>query len=84
MRKPSFRLLFLMAGNKKKPRKAWRKCHKFMSYFYSSFFIHHFLFIGLRGINGSLTAFLGLLTDFKRKLDLSVVAIPPKAGALRR
>lgn len=23
MRKPSFRLLFLMAGNKKKPRKAW-------------------------------------------------------------
>ena len=24
------------------------------------------LFIGLRGINGTLTAFLGLLTDFKR------------------
>ena len=38
------------------------------------------LFIGLRGINGTLTAFLGLLTDFKRKLDLAVVAIPPKAG----
>ena len=38
------------------------------------------LFIGLRGINGTLTAFLGLLTDFKRKLDLTVVAIPPKAG----
>ena len=42
------------------------------------------LFIGLRGINGTLTAFLGLLTDFKRKLDLTVMAIPPKAGALRR
>ena len=38
------------------------------------------LFIGLRGINGTLTVFLGLLTDFKRKLDLTVVAIPPKAG----
>ena len=38
------------------------------------------LFIGLRGINGTLTAFLGLLTDFKRKLDLTVVAIPPTAG----
>ena len=38
------------------------------------------LFIGLRGINGPLTAFLGLFTDFKRKLDLAVVAIPPKAG----
>ena len=37
-------------------------------------------FIGLRGINGILTAFLGLFTDFKRKLDLAVVAIPPKAG----
>ena len=34
------------------------------------------LFIGLRGINGTLTAFIGLLTDFKRKLDLTVVAIP--------
>ena len=42
------------------------------------------LFIGLRGINGTLTAFLGLLTDFKRKLDLAVVAIPPKAGTLMR
>ena len=41
------------------------------------------LFIGLRGINGTLTTFLGLLTDFKRKLDLTVVAIPPKAGAQR-
>ena len=38
------------------------------------------LFIGLRGINGTLTAFIGLLTDFKRKLDLTVVAIPPIAG----
>ena len=38
------------------------------------------LFIGLRGINGTLAVFLGLLTDFKRKLDLTVVAIPPKAG----
>ena len=38
------------------------------------------LFIGLRRINGTLTAFLRLLTDFKRKLDLTVVAIPPKAG----
>ena len=38
------------------------------------------LFIGLRWINGTLTAFLGLLTDFKRKLDLTVVAIPPKTG----
>ena len=38
------------------------------------------LFIGLHGINGTLTAFLGLLTDFKRKLDLAVVAIPPKPG----
>ena len=38
------------------------------------------LFIGLRRIYGTLTAFLGLLTDFKRKLDLAVVAIPPKAG----
>ena len=36
------------------------------------------LFIGLRRINGTLTAFLGLLTDFKRKLDLAVVAIPLK------
>ena len=42
------------------------------------------LFIGLRRINGTLTAFLGLLTDFKRKLDLAVVAIPPKTGTLRR
>ena len=42
------------------------------------------LFIGLRGINGTLTAFLGLLTDFKRKLDLAVVAIPPKAGMQMR
>lgn len=42
------------------------------------------LFIGLRGINGNLTAFLGLRTDFKRKLDLTVVAIPPKVGTLRR
>ena len=38
------------------------------------------LFIGLRWINGILTAFLGLLTDFKRKLDLTVVSIPPKTG----
>ena len=37
------------------------------------------LFIGLRRINGTLTAFIRLLTDFKRKLDLTVVAIPPKA-----
>ena len=29
------------------------------------------LFIGLRGINGTLTALLGLRTDFKRKLDLT-------------
>ena len=42
------------------------------------------LFIGLRGISGTLTAFLGLLTDFKRKLDLTVVAIPPKAGMRMR
>ena len=42
------------------------------------------LFIGLRGINGNLTAFLGLLTDFKRKLDLTVVAITPKVGTLMR
>ncbi len=42
------------------------------------------LFIGLHGINGTLTAFLGLLTDFKRKLDLAVVAIPLKAGMRMR
>ena len=42
------------------------------------------LFIGLRGISGILTAFLGLLTDFKRKLDLAVVAMPPKAGMRMR
>ena len=42
------------------------------------------LFIGLRGINGILTAFLGLFADFKRKLDLAVVAIPPKAGMRMR
>ena len=42
------------------------------------------LFIGIRGIIGTLTTFLGLLTDFKRKLDLTVVAIPPKAGTLMR
>ena len=36
------------------------------------------LFIGIRGIIGTLTTFLGLLTDFKRKLDLTVVAIPQK------
>ena len=41
-------------------------------------------FIGLCGINGTLTSFLGLLTEFKRKLDLTVVAIPPKAGMLMR
>ena len=46
--------------------------------FYSSDYM--FLFIGLHGINGTLTTFLGLRTDFKRKLDLTVVAIPPKAG----
>ena len=43
-----------------------------------------FLFIGLHGINGTLTTFLGLRTDFKRKLDLTVVAIPPKTGTLQR
>ena len=42
------------------------------------------LFIGIRGIIGTLTTFLGLLTDFKRKLDLTVVAITPKAGTLMR
>lgn len=42
------------------------------------------LFIGLRGINGILTAFLGLFTDFKRKLDLAIVAMPPKAGMRMR
>ena len=42
------------------------------------------LFIGLRGINGTLTAFLGLFADFKRKLDLAVVAMPPKAGMRMR
>ena len=42
------------------------------------------LFIGLRGISGTLIAFLGLITDFKRKLDLAVVAIPPKAGMRMR
>ena len=42
------------------------------------------LFIGLHGINGTLTSFLGLFTDFKRKLDLAVVAMPPKAGMLMR
>ena len=42
------------------------------------------LFIGLRRINGTLTAFLGLLTDFKRKLDLAVVTIPPIAGMRMR
>ena len=41
-------------------------------------------FIGLRGISGILTAFLGLFTDFKRKLDLAVVAMPPKAGMRMR
>ena len=46
-------------------------------------FLKKILFIGLRGINGALTAFLGLLTDFKRKLDLTVVAIPPKVGVQR-
>ena len=33
------------------------------------------LFIGLRRINGTLTAFLGLLTDFKRKLN--PLGVPP-------
>ena len=42
------------------------------------------LFIGLRRINGTLTAFLGLFADFKRKLDLAVVAMPPKAGMQMR
>ena len=42
------------------------------------------LFIGLRGISGILTAFLGLFADFKRKLDLAVVAMPPKAGMRMR
>ena len=42
------------------------------------------LFIGLHGINGTLTAFLRLFTDFKRKLDLAVVAMPPKAGMRMR
>ena len=42
------------------------------------------LFIGIRGIIGTLTTFLGLLTDFKRKLDLTVVVITPKAGTLMR
>ena len=42
------------------------------------------LFIGIRGIIGTLTTFLGLLTDFKRKLGLTVVAIPSKAGTLMR
>ena len=37
------------------------------------------LFIGLRGVNGTFLLY-GLRTDFKRKLDLPVVAIPPKAG----
>ena len=59
-----------------KPYTIDKECH------YSSDYM--FLFIGLHGINGTLTAFLGLRTDFKRKLDLTVVAIPPKAGTLRR
>ena len=42
------------------------------------------LFIGLRGISGTLTAFLRLFADFKRKLDLAVVAMPPKAGMQMR
>ena len=41
------------------------------------------LFIRLRGINGTFLL-RGLRTDFKRKLDLTVVAIPPKAGTLMR
>ena len=56
----------------------------------TNFFRHYFLsrtevlFIELRGISGTLTAFLGLFTDFKRKLDLAVVAMPPKAGMRMR
>ena len=42
-------------------------------------FFHLFIFIGLRGRNGTFLLY-GLRTDFKRKLDLTVVAIPPKAG----
>ena len=42
-------------------------------------FFHLFIFIGLRGRNGTFLL-RGLRTDFKRKLDLTVVAIPPKAG----
>ena len=40
------------------------------------------LFIGFRGVIGTFLLH-GLLTDFKRKLDLTVVAIPPKAGEHR-
>ena len=40
------------------------------------------LFIGFRGVIGTFLLH-GLLTDLKRKLDLTVVAIPPKAGEHR-
>ena len=39
------------------------------------------LFIGLRRINGTLTTFLGLLTDFKRKLN--PLGVPFKSPARR-
>ena len=41
------------------------------------------LFIGFRGVIGTFLL-RGLLTDFKRKLDLTVVAIPPNAGMRMR
>ena len=40
-------------------------------------FIHRVFFIGLRGGNGALTAFLGLRTEFRRKATYAVEGLKP-------
>ena len=67
-----------------------RVCHKTMTHphLFIGYIIHliyyssDILFIGLRRRIGTLATLHGLRTEFKRKLDLTVVALPLEAGAL--
>ena len=66
-----------------------RVCHKTMTHplLFIGYIIHliyyssNILFIGLRRRIGTFL-FNGLRTEFKRKLDLTVVAFPLEAGTL--
>ena len=66
-----------------------RVCHKTMTHphLFIGYLIHlisyssDILFIGLRRRIGTFLLY-GLRTEFKRKLDLTVVALPLEAGTL--